>query len=457
MIVVLDTNALHGDVYASGTNAETLFTAAAAGGFEIWVPTVVLEELVRQFPERFKRVAKAYRKHAYDARSLGLPSPDLPDEKVAISAYRERLVGRLNQVGIRVVGPPEGTGTIAEWVAQRREPIPGDGKGTVDAQIWLTALEAARHGDVVLLAKNPKDFADREDETELHPALRQDLEERGLEEGAIRIVETIFEFNQLHVESSDRALGEARALLADKRRRGELVAAIEDAIEWFPLETESEEWRAALGVDYDSGGLIGFDVETLVLLRADSGASGSSFSCIAYGTATVDLDLWTAEAVHLDKGGPVGAGSLDLEAPMVSASGSLPARLALSILFADGAPHVSVEEVKPVTSEEVEALLQTWSDENPGALLELIGPEFDAGGDQLATDVGLRSVEQFEFYSDGLFVLTEFSVDYDNPIDDEDHEFSANNVTEFRLRLKVSGPDIDGGRLASVDVVPDPH
>ena len=160
--MVLDTNALHSDVYATGANAETLFTAAAAGRFEVWVPSVVCEELVRQFRSA-SRVASAYGKAAYDARSLGLPTPpELPDEGETVGPYRGRLERILDRDGVKVVGPPDDAGVIAEWVAQRRKPIPGTGKGTVDAQIWLTALEAAEDDQVVLLAKNPRTSPMRE-------------------------------------------------------------------------------------------------------------------------------------------------------------------------------------------------------------------------------------------------------------------------------------------------------
>lgn len=357
MIVVLDTNALHSDVYATGANAETLFTAAAAGRFEVWVPSVVFEELVRQFPERFKKVASAYGKSAYHARSLGLPTPpELPDEAETVGAYRGRLERILDREGVKVVGPPDGAGVIAEWVAQRRKPIPGTGKGTVDAQIWLTALDAAEDDQVVLLAKNPEDFADESDHGELHPTLKQDIEDRGLEEDAIELVETIFEFNQQHIESDELALGEARTLLADDDRRGQLAVEIADAIEWFPLAAESDDWRAALGTDYDSASLVAFDVKGLTLLRADAASSGSYLSLIAYGDATVNADLWTADAVQLEEDSPLGVGEIDFEAPMASAGGAVPARLAVEVLLKDGQPFVSIEEVAPVSNKDVEAL-----------------------------------------------------------------------------------------------------
>ena len=280
------------------------------------------------------------------------------------------------------------------------------------------------------------------------------MKDRMLEEDSIELVESIFEFNQQHIESDELALGEARTLLADDERRGRLAVEIADAIDWFPLAAESDDWRAALATDYDSASLVAFDVEGLTLLRADAASSGSYLSLVAYGDATVDAELWTADAVQLGEDSPLGVGAIDLEAPMASAGGSVPARLAVEVLQ-DGQPFVSIEEVTPVSSEDVEKLFESWSRLNPGAALELVS-QFDASEEQRALSARPGSVQNFQFRPGGIYARVEFLVDYDNPIDAEDDEYLANNVTEFSLLVKVSEPDLDGLRLGEVIAIADP-
>lgn len=57
MIVVLDTTTLHNDVYAERAMTQALL-AAASEGYRIWVPTVVIAEIVRQLPERVEEASK---------------------------------------------------------------------------------------------------------------------------------------------------------------------------------------------------------------------------------------------------------------------------------------------------------------------------------------------------------------------------------------------------------------
>ena len=57
LIIVLDTNAFHGDAGAK-LPFERVLDGATNGDFEVVIPEVVIQELVRQYPERLREARK---------------------------------------------------------------------------------------------------------------------------------------------------------------------------------------------------------------------------------------------------------------------------------------------------------------------------------------------------------------------------------------------------------------
>ena len=455
MIVVLDTNALHGDVYAARPGAQTFLAAAGPDTYEVWVPSVVIEELVRQFPERFQAISKLFRKHRYETSSLGLKLPELAAEEEAIAAYRGRLEAAVTREGVRIVEPPKRAGKIAEWVAQRREPIPNDGRGAVDTQVWLTAIEAAEEDNsVVLVARNPRDFADPEDETALHPTLKSDLAAFELDEEAIVISQTIRDFLQDHVEADQAAIGRARALLSNAERRAALTRAIEDAIEWFPLEADSPEWSAAFDqVEVLEAHLLAFDVEALALVRADAGENSSYFTLEAYGSATLDVSLFTYEAATLPENSPISPEGFEPETPMSRGEAVFEAALVVDVILDHQDPGVAIEEATPLDNSDAFTLFETWAEAEPQACLDLVSAAFDVGGTQVALAARPIGVEKFYFRDGALIARVDFNIDYRNPIDAEDETMGAENDTNDTFDVIAFDPNLESGMLSRAEVI----
>jgi hypothetical protein len=107
MLVVLDTNAFHGDVRADRGRLRAIIDGALAkGAFELFVPEVVLQELDKQFAQRSRKVVKDINKALGDRetelRELGLTGPPpmaLDDDDVA--GYCTALEARITQAGGR--------------------------------------------------------------------------------------------------------------------------------------------------------------------------------------------------------------------------------------------------------------------------------------------------------------------------------------------------------------------
>jgi hypothetical protein len=201
MIVILDTNAFYGDVYAQKQNLTALFDAIdeeLLENVEIWTPTAVVCELARQFRERSERMTKILGEISHDLTSFALQRPAIPDTAESdIAAYRTRLEDRLSGTHRSIAPHPRSSEKILDWAAEHRVPIktPGPAQpkkgerdltmfekrktqpifGVVDAGIWLTVIEGAQGSDVALITNNRSDFAQPDNPNRPHELLAGDL------------------------------------------------------------------------------------------------------------------------------------------------------------------------------------------------------------------------------------------------------------------------------------------
>jgi hypothetical protein len=307
VIVVLDTTALHGDVYAEGSWLATLFSAAAEhDDLEVWVPAAVVEELVRQFPERLLELRRKLRGHRHDVRAFGWRLPELPEDvETEAMAYRSTLTVRLRGRGRQIAAHPASIGKAVDWVAQRRKPAKSDGRGAVDAAIWLTVLEAAAQGsEVVLVSANTEDFADPADKGQLHGVLLADLDEQGIPRDRVRLMPRVLEVNKEYVEPSLEATEEAQLLLAEPSWRSELEDEIVAALKWVPIDAaEAGTWLEA---QIEEVVLEDFLPETIHLVRADPLADGNFYATLEVrGAARLEVRLRRTDADLLGDDSPI--------------------------------------------------------------------------------------------------------------------------------------------------------
>lgn len=457
MIVVLDTTSLHGDVFAERAWVSTLFAAAAdREDLRTWIPSVVIEELVRQFPERLELLVTMLKRERHQASAFGWELPPIPDFDQEVEAYRDRLEDRLRRASVEIVGPPTRAGLIAEWVARQRGPIPGDGSGVVDAQVWLTAVDAAGQDEAILITDNHTDFCDPDDRSRLHPTLRADMEVWGINSDRLRIVPRIVDFNTAYVAPSEEAAEEARRIMGDVAQRAQLASEIEEAVLWFPAEPQ-EGWE--IGVDTVEAIFGSFSVGGLNLLRADPRDGGIAMTLEVYGASTIDFSVTGEDALHLIDTGSNLIDTWELDEPLVSGQFEPAVAVVLEAVPSDGGFGIGVEGVREVEASEILALLESWVDGNPLGARTIVSEDFDAPGEQEATAVRPRKVERFRFESESIYVRAEFRVDYANPIDEEDRELLAENVAEHIVDLRIEAPDlarVKFGEIGSVrNVFPD--
>lgn len=311
LIVVLDTNALHGDVHAQHQALTTLFDACDSGllpDVVLWTPRGVVEELVRQFGERLAHMQKLLGLIKRDLGSFGLPIPDVPDPSDAeIANYRAHLEARLTSARRSIAANPAMSELIVTWAAQRRKPIKAAGgtqpkknepdpellarkpkrkplSGVVDAAIWLTVIEALAAGQrVAFVTDNSGDFADKADKSKPSPVLARDIEDAGLNPANVEIFLTVGDFNHRYITPLQAAQQRAEALLADGGKLEALKAEVSDAVEWVSVPDGGWDF----GVEVDAITLAGFDPTQAELIRADPAPDEGLFMTLRLGLERV--------------------------------------------------------------------------------------------------------------------------------------------------------------------------
>lgn len=308
MIVVLDTNAFRGDVYAERSQLRAIRERATAGDYTIAVPRVCVEELVRQFPLRVQALGKDVKDVSGSLRAFGLVPPVLPDPQLAIAEYPGRLEERLSGDGCRIAGYPDDAYLAAEWTAQRRKPIKDggndDGKGTPDAVIWLTVLAFAREEKVVLVTANSSDFAEHRGSTIVHPTLLADLRQRGIDPDRVELIPNLFEFIARHIPPAQDAKAQAEALLADQATFETLRAEISDAAQWYQIpDRQLEGWSP--GVDIETAHLADVEVSDIELVAVERSRNSLDLLLRATCDARLDLMIWKYDAYGLPDEHPI--------------------------------------------------------------------------------------------------------------------------------------------------------
>lgn len=294
MIVILDSNAFHGDVSVDcGLLRSILDDAVATGDFELFVPEVVLGELDKHFAAETKKVIRevnvAIGDHRAELRRLGFEAPArIEDDPLRVAGYRSGLEDRLTAAGGRVLPTPADLRPAVDWTVKRRKPFKGTGEGFPDAVIWLSVLELAseRPGqEILLVSANAADFAvSRKRKDELPGEFVADLTERGCSTDQVRIVPGIGAFAAEIGVNFDAALERARELVSS----GSFDQALEERLVETSLDPEGLE----LGFDLeDRPSIEAASVEQIEIEKAAELPGGNRLRIAARVKLALSLEL----------------------------------------------------------------------------------------------------------------------------------------------------------------------
>ena len=202
MKIILDSNPIFGDFLLNSALFATLEKYISLTDDEVALPEVVLEEIVRQFGEKYTEVHRSYSRLKRISSVIGVELSDPPSGSEAIELYRSKLLERLRDMNIRLLPVPDvDVKKVLKRDLSNRKPFNGAGKGFRDTLIWLTILEECKnHEEKVVLISSDGDFKlnakESSEPPQLHDDLTDDLVSLGFSDDRVIMRKTILDFNE---------------------------------------------------------------------------------------------------------------------------------------------------------------------------------------------------------------------------------------------------------------------
>lgn len=209
--IIIDTNAIHLDFKLNKARIVTLCNTSTILGHEIFIPEVVIDEIVKQYDEKAEEYINSFNKALKKLSDLSTsPITQTPiDAKGFISNYRNELNNRIKQLGIGIIPYPNtGHKIMVARELGKKKPFKDSTKGYRDALIWDSVMEHTQkyssNCGIIFLTANSKDFADK-DKKGLHTDLIADCISNGIPPTSIRLVTDIQNFidNEIILRSTE--------------------------------------------------------------------------------------------------------------------------------------------------------------------------------------------------------------------------------------------------------------
>ena len=209
--IIIDTNVIHLDFKLNKARIVTLCNTSTILGHEIFIPDVVIDEIVKQYDEKAEEYINSFNKALKKLSDLSTsPITQTPiDAKGFISNYRNELNNRIKQLGIGIIPYPNtGHKIMVARELGKKKPFKDSTKGYRDALIWDSVMEHTQkyssNCGIIFLTANSKDFADK-DKKDLHTDLIADCISNGIPTTSIRLVTDIQNFidNEIILRSTE--------------------------------------------------------------------------------------------------------------------------------------------------------------------------------------------------------------------------------------------------------------
>lgn len=209
--IIIDTNVIHLDFKLNKARIVTLCNTSAILGHEIFIPEVVIDEIVKQYDEKAEECINSFNTALKKLSGLSTsPITQTPiDAKGFISNYRNELNNRIKQLGIGIIPYPNtGHKIMVARELEKKKPFKDSTKGYRDALIWDSVMEHTQkyssNCGIIFLTANSKDFADK-NKKDLHADLIADCVSNGIPTTSIRLVTDIQNFidNEIILRSTE--------------------------------------------------------------------------------------------------------------------------------------------------------------------------------------------------------------------------------------------------------------
>jgi len=194
--VILDTNAIFNDFYLEKTNTKVFFQNYSCIPAEIYMPEVVVEEVINQYKEKLYENVQQYNETSQKLKTYFKDyQPNIITITNEIENYRRELMKCLSVYKVNIVSFPKiDHKKIVERDLSRKKPFKRDGSGYRDTLIWETIKEICIYGtyETVFITENCKDFGSG-------PFIDDILSAELFNHRKVKIVKSLKEFNETYI------------------------------------------------------------------------------------------------------------------------------------------------------------------------------------------------------------------------------------------------------------------
>lgn len=225
--IIIDTNVVHLDYTLSKPRITALCSTCASLDHIVFIPDVVVDELVKQYKEEVCAYAEQFNKVLNQMNRRGVSVPATPLDKQALtSKYETTLRAKIASLGIRIIGYPK---TAHKDIVARelckRKPFKDSSKGYRDSLIWESIKEHCKSInksiEVIFLSENSDDFAGK-DKLTFHQDLLEDIDAIGIDRNRIRLVTGVQSFIDNEILGKSKELQELLAELQSTKGIGDI-------------------------------------------------------------------------------------------------------------------------------------------------------------------------------------------------------------------------------------------
>lgn len=279
MKVILDTNIIFSDFHLKGARIKNLCESVKSTGDTVHIPEVVVDESINKYREKTRECKLKIDRGISDFKRLtGKDVEDNPisDEFILKESekYARSFKKQLQELGIKIIPYPSiSHQELVKRDLARKKPFQETGKGYRDALIWESvksicekSLSLFENPKTIFVNKNHKDFCE---EGLLHPDLKEDLVNNGINEDYVRVIEDIDIFIKEYIKPKQKILKNIQEELnANKQYNGiYLNTEINNRITEFLLHREFDYEESPFRQEFENPSVVGINEPSFTVME----------------------------------------------------------------------------------------------------------------------------------------------------------------------------------------------
>lgn len=277
MKVILDTNIIFNDFHLKGAKIKSLCESVKLTGDTVHIPKVVVDESVNKYWEKILECKSVIDREMSNFKRLtGRVVGDNPISKEftleELRQYKDIFKNRLRELGINIIPYPSiSHEVLVKRDLARKKPFQETGKGYRDALIWESvksicekSLSLFENPKIIFVNKNHKDFCEK---GLLHPDLKEDLVNNGINEDYVRVIEDIDVFIKEYIKPKQNILKNIQEKLNTNKQYNkiDLNTEINNRITDFLLHREFDHEESPFGQEFENPSVVGVDEPSFIV------------------------------------------------------------------------------------------------------------------------------------------------------------------------------------------------